>query len=369
MKITDVVIVGGGVIGCAIGYFLGKAQVDVLLLERAEIGSQASGAAAGLLAPLGPLAGPGPFADLVLTGFATLNALIPQLEEMTGLSVGYEQTGALRVVRNPKRISHLQKRMERWQPLGLQMDWLSGVEVRQQESLLAPDICAAVYAPQESQIHASSLVRAFASAAQQVGVHIEQHQDVDHVLLDGTKVVGVSTKQSEIVKCKTLILASGAWADACASWFQSTLPIQPLHGQLIALPQTTPPLRHIIFGEAAYLVPRGERILVGATKEDRGFDVTVTKHGLSWLYETAGRLVPALGKSEIQATWAGLRPKTPDSHPILGFLPSWDNVVVAAGHNSVGIILSAITGQCIAELVVSRRVAPLIAPFTLERFS
>ncbi len=160
MKTTDVVIIGGGVIGCAITYFLGKAQVDVLLLERAEIGSQASGAAAGLLAPLGPLAGPGPFADLVLAGFAALNSLVPELEETTGIHVGYEQTGALRVVRTPKRIGHLQKRMERWQPLGLQMDWLGGVEVRQREPQPAPDICAAVYAPQESQISASNIVHA-----------------------------------------------------------------------------------------------------------------------------------------------------------------------------------------------------------------
>jgi glycine oxidase len=369
MKTTDVIIVGGGVIGCAIAYYLGRAQVDVLLLERAEIGGQASGAAAGLLAPLGPLAGPGPFADLVLAGFATLDALIPQLEEMTGISVGYERTGALRVVRNPKRISHLQKRMERWLPLGLQMDWLDGVEAREREPLLGPDICAAVYAPQESQIHAASLVRAFASAAQKMGVHIEQHQEVDRVLLDGTKVVGVSTKQGEIVTCKTLILASGAWTDACASRFQATLPIQPQYGQLIALPQTTPPLRHIIFGEAAYLVPRGERILVGATKEDRGFDVSVTEQGSSWLYETAGRLVPALSTSKVQAAWAGLRPKTPDSHPILGLLPGWDNIVVAAGHNSVGIILSALTGQCITELVTIGDISPFIKPFAAERFS
>ena len=103
---TDVVIIGGGVIGCAIAYFLRKMQVEVTLLERGELGGQASGAAAGLLAPLGPLSGPGPFADLVLAGFSSLILLVPELEESSGIQLGYEQTGALRIVRNPKRIAH-----------------------------------------------------------------------------------------------------------------------------------------------------------------------------------------------------------------------------------------------------------------------
>src|SRR5215472_9867767 len=103
-KSTDVVIVGGGVIGCAIAYFLRKRGIAVTVLERGEIGSQASGAAAGLLAPLGPLSGPGELADLVLSGFASFPALITELETATNLRLGYKRTGALRVMRNPKRL-------------------------------------------------------------------------------------------------------------------------------------------------------------------------------------------------------------------------------------------------------------------------
>src|SRR5579872_1797099 len=102
--ITDVVIVGGGVIGTAIAYYLRKLQVDTTLLERDEIGSQASSAAAGLLAPLGPLSGPGPFADLLLSSFALFPALAPELEDASGIGMEYEQTGALRVVRNAKNV-------------------------------------------------------------------------------------------------------------------------------------------------------------------------------------------------------------------------------------------------------------------------
>jgi len=123
------------------------------------------------------------------------------------------------------------------------------------------------------------------------------------------------------------------------------------------------------FGEAAYLTPRANLILVGATRKERRFALTVTEQGTSWLSATATRLVPALTGSKIQAVWAGLRPKTPDNYPILGLLAPWENVLVAAGHNSVGIILSAISGQCMAELVATGHMPPLIQPFSAERFS
>ena len=94
----------------------------------------------------------------------------------------------------------------------------------------------------------------------------------------------------------------------------------------------------------------------------------VTEQATSWLYATATQLVPAFAERKIQASWAGLRPKTPDSHPIVGFLPSWENVLIAAGHNSVGVILSAITGQSVAEMITTGIVPPLFRPFSAERF-
>jgi glycine oxidase len=368
LKTTDVVIVGGGVIGCAIAYFLRKMQVDVLLLEQGEIGGQASGAAAGLLAPLGPLSGPGPFADLVLAGFSSLTSLVPELEDSSGIRIGYEQTGALRTVRNPKRVAHLKKRLASWQTLGLQLYWLSGEEACQHEPLLTPDICAAIYAPEESQIQALCVVQAFARAAQRAGAHIYPHQEIKQFLTHDAKVTGVITAQGESIACDQLIIASGAWASQCSTLLNVTLPIHPLHGQLLSLPQTLPQLKHIVFGEAAYLIPRGNTILVGATKEEMGFDLTVTEHGTFWLHETAARLIPMLTDSKIQAAWAGLRPKTPDNHPILGFLAPWENVLIAAGHNSVGIILSAITGQCMAEMATTGHMPSLIQPFSIDRF-
>ena len=368
MQTTHTIIIGGGVIGCAIAYFLRKKRIDVTVLEQGEIGGQASGAAAGLLAPLGPLSGPGPFADLVLAGFSCLSALVPELEELSGIQMGYEQTGALRIVCNPKRIAHLQKRFNNWQPLGLHLYWLSGEEARQQEPLLSPAVCAAVYAPEEAQIQAGSVVQAFALAAHRAGANIIPHQAVSHLQTQHEKVTAVYTAQGEKIACNQLIIASGAWAAQCATWLNVSLPITPLHGQLLSLQQTSPQLKHIVFGEGAYLTPKGNALVIGATKAEMGFDTAVTEQGTVWLHATATRLIPALKERSTQAAWAGLRPKTPDSHPILSPLPPWQNVLIAAGHNSVGIILSAITGQCIAEMATTGAISPLIQPFSVDRF-
>jgi len=366
---TDVVIVGGGVIGCAIAYYLSKSGVDVAVFDRGEIGAEASSAATGLLAPLGPLSGPGPFADLLLTSFALFPELAPELEEASGIKLEYEQTGALRIVRNPKQISNLRKRMKAWQPLGLQMHWLTGDEARQQEPLLTPDVCAAIYAPEESQIKASQLVKAFSCAAANYGTNFYNHREITGIQQRSSRVTNVYTAQGESFACNHLVIATGAWAAHRSKWLKVTIPIIPQRGQLLSLHQPLPPLHHIIFGEAAYLTPKsGNMVIVGATKEEAGFDRHLTAGGIAWLLNTAIRLTPALESCPLDQMWTGLRPRTPDNQPILGPAPGWENVTLAVGHGSVGIMLSAITGKTIAELVIKGEVPKIVQPFSLTRF-
>ncbi|HEY7417666.1 MAG TPA: FAD-dependent oxidoreductase [Ktedonobacteraceae bacterium] len=424
-RFVDTVIIGGGVIGCAIAYYLSRQGRTVEVIERGEIGSQASGAAAGLLAPLGPLSGPGPFADLLLAGFALWPSTAAELQEASGLHLGYEQTGALRIVRNPKRIPHLKKRFANWQSLGLQMHWLDGDEARQIEPGLTPEVSAAIYAPEEAQIQAQQVVQAYAQAAQRLGAMLHTHTEVTGIEqshnrvtavcvtpaaspgrknpdknvfgnLEGgefqtgpstskpptrevstsgmsepveTSLVGGFPGANESIACEHLVLATGAWAAQADEWFHLQLPVRPLRGQMLALPQPQPSLRTIVFGDAAYLIPRGTRILVGATKEESGFEVRTTIEGQRWLQSTATRLVPILQSQQPIMTWAGLRPHTPDAHPIIGSAPGWENLFLAIGHASVGVLLSALTGQAIAELIASGQLPELIRPFTLERFA
>lgn len=366
---TEVVIVGGGVIGCAIAYYLRKSGVEVVVLDRGEIGAEASSAAAGLLAPLGSLSGPGAFADLLLASFNLFPALVPELEGASGIDMEFEQTGSLRVVRDSKHIPNLRKRMKAWQPLGLQMQWLTGDEARQREPLLAPDVCAAIYAPEESQIKASHVVKAFSLAAANQGATLSSHREITGIQRNKASVTGVYTSQGERITCKHLVIATGAWAAGCGEWLHVDLPVSPQRGQILTLQQPSPPLRSIIFGEAAYLTPKsGNTVIVGATKEEVGFEKKLTASGVAWLLNTAIRIVPSFESSPIDRMWAGLRPRTPDNQPILGPAPGWENVTLAVGHGSVGIMLSAITGKAIAESIIQGEVPQIVQPFALERF-
>jgi glycine oxidase len=182
-------------------------------------------------------------------------------------------------------------------------------------------------------------------------------------------ITGVYTAQGETIACNHLVIASGAWAAECGIWLNLPLPVTPQRGQILTLRQPTPPLRHIIFGEAIYLVPKFDKtVVVGATKEEVGFHKQVTAGGISWLLNSAIRLATSFDGSVIEQMWAGLRPKTPDNLPILGSTRQWRNVTLALGHGSVGVMLSAIIGQSIAELVVSGIEPELLLPFSVERF-
>jgi len=366
---TDVAIIGGGVIGCAIAYNLHKAGVDVMVLDQGEIGAEASSAAAGLLAPLGSLSGPGAFADLMLASFNLFPALVPELEGASGIRLEYEQTGALRVVRDSKHIPNLRKRMKEWQPLGLRMDWLTGDEARQREPLLASDISAAIYAPEESQIKASHVAQAYWRAAANQGATFYSHTEITGLQRQNNRVTSIQTARGETISCNSLVIAVGAWSARCGEWLNIKILVSPQRGQILSLRQPPSPLRHLVFGEAVYPAPKNDgTIIVGATKEEFGFDKQLTAGGIAWLLNSAIRLVPSLEGCAIEAIWAGLRPKTPDQQPILGKAPAWENVVLATGHGSVGIMLSAITGKMIAELVVTGETPEVIRAFSVERF-
>ncbi len=368
---TDVVVIGGGVIGCAIAYYLSKQGVDVTVLERGEIGGQASGAAAGIFSLLKPLAKIDAYNRLLLASRALFPALMVELEAVSGIHPEYEQISTLRTTRspNPKMTTRLQRWAESCQNMGLQVQLLTEQEMRQLEPLLSPEVCAATYIANEGQVSAPSLVAAYAQAATKCGATIQTHSEVAKINHTSHRVQSVTTATGEVIVCNTLIIASGAWSASHGEWLNVVLPVIPQRGQSLALQQTTPPLRHTILGYGVYLAPKQDgTVIVGATQEEVGFDTRVTAGGLASLLDAAIKLVPALANCSVERIWAGLRPKTPDNYPILGKVTSWENVIVATGHNSFGMLLSAVTGQTIAELVTRGQTPEIIRPFALERF-
>jgi glycine oxidase len=367
---TDVAIIGGGISGCAIAYFLRKAGIDVTVFDQGEIGAEASSAAAGILAPLGSLSGPGAYTNLLLESCSLFADLIPELEATSGISVEYTQSGTLHIARGPHSIHNLRKRMQEWQPLGLELYWCDGNLARDYEPLLALDVMAAIYVPQDGQLKAPKLTRAYAQAAAALGAALRDHTEIVGVQRESGRVTGITTVQGETIACKHLVIAAGAWAARCGAWFDLSLPIVPQRGQILTLEQPEQPLRRAVFGEAIYFAPKQDNtVVVGATREEVGYDKRLTAGGISWLLSSAIRLAPSLEPCAIAQMWAGLRPLTPDHHPILGRAPGYENVTLAAGHSANGIMLSAITGKSIAELITTSKTPDVIKGFGIERFT
>lgn len=366
-RTADVVVIGGGVIGCAIAYQLSKRGIDVLIVERSTIGQEASSAATGLLAPIRPFAKrDDTYMALQLASLALFSEFIPELEASSGISVEYERTGTLRMVR-PEQANRLQEWVKDWKQAGFRMEVLTENMLRSQEPLLSAEKTCALYNADEPQLQAPLLTRAYALAAARMGATLLEGCEVTSLLTKFGKVRGVATAQGEI-SCDHVVLAAGAWSSLCGEWLNISIPVRPVVGQSFALKQPTP-LRHIVFGQGIYLAPKRDNVLfVGATHEDNGFHPQVTSAGIAQLTTDMIALIPAFSHIPIERAWAGLRPKTSDSRPIIGGVPGWENVSIATGHGGFGMLLSLITGVTIADFILTNREPEIIHPFSLARF-
>ena len=367
---TDVLIIGAGVIGCACAYYLSKHGIKVTVLERSEIGSQASGAAAGLFSWLKPSAKLDPYNRLLLASHALFPSLVSELQDATGIAIEYVQSGTLRTIQHSKRIARLQSWLAFCQREELPVTLLSEEQTRSLEPLLSPDICASLSFPTEGQVRAPSVVAALSQAAINNGSLFYPRTEVVAAHHHAHRVLSVTTTTGEKISCGHLIIATGAWSASCGAWFDLDIPVHPQRGQILSLLQPSPPIRHVIIGKGIYIAPKQDgTVIIGATNDDVGFDTSNTASGILALLDAAITLVPLLAQCTFVRAWAGLRPKTPDNYPIIGPVPDWHNLTLATGHYSFGVLLSAITAQAITELLTMGKTPETIQPFSLERFA
>ncbi|MSQ14591.1 MAG: glycine oxidase ThiO [Dehalococcoidia bacterium] len=365
---ADVIIVGGGVIGCSIAYYLGKAGVKAMVLESGELGGEASKAAAGMLAPLSHTTGPSPFLDLCMAGLRSFKDLPDELREASGIDIEYIPRGIIEVAFNDEEKKRL-KRLLNWQvESGLEIEWLDTKELRAIEPALSPDIIGGMYYPEEHQVRATRLVQAFAHGAAKHGAGFKERSAVIGIIEHGHRVEGVRTTGEEFY-ADAVVFATGAWTDLYEGLLQIKLPVFPVRGQTVVLRKIPSPVRHSIGSSRGYLVPKVDgTIIVGATVEAMGFDKRLTAAGIASMLEIAPRLIPELADADFLGGVVGLRPGSSDGLPILGQVPGWEGLYLASGHGRDGILLSAITGKLISELITRGDTAIDLAPFSLARF-
>jgi len=346
---ADVLVVGGGVVGCAAAWFLAREGASVRLLERDDVAAHASGAAAGMLLPWGESRGEGPFLALAEQSLAMFPGLCAELLQASDIDPEFEPSGALHVALTEADAASGRERASAFADRGL--EWLEPDVARDAEPGLAPGILGAVWAPREAHVRSALLARAFAAAAARLGAVIERGVAAERLRREGDRVVGVESSAGWR-PAGTVVLCAGAWSPALAP---CALPIEPVRGQIVSLDQTHPPLRTIAVGPRAYAVPKRDgSLVVGATEERAGFDCRVTAAGVAGLLAAGIELLPALADAAFRDAWAGLRPATPDGLPVVGPAPGTRGLLLAAGHHRNGVLLAPITGRLVADLVLGK---------------
>lgn len=361
-----VVVVGGGIIGCAAAYELAKAGSEVTVVERATPGAEASGAAAGMLAPMGESAGTG-FRDLAVASWRLYGGVARELRERTGIDVEYVTHGAVYPLFTAEAVREAEARV-RQTDRAFGLDVWDEREARSREPGLAPGLRGALFVGAEHWVNNRRLTVAFAQAAVSAGARLLTGSAVSRIVLDGGRARGVIL-EGETIAADAVLLAAGAWTGGLAESFGTRLPVEPRRGQMVALVHLPPIVTRCIHGYDVYLVPRpsGE-LLVGATVERVGFQAVVTVEGVRSLLDAAIRLVPGLKTLAVSRMWYGFRPWAPDSLPILGPWPGIEGLWVATAHYRNGILLAPITGRVMKEWMLEGQPSMPLKDFLPDRF-
>jgi glycine oxidase len=362
-----VVIVGGGVIGLTIARALMQRGVrDVCLIERGSLGNEASFAAGGILAPQAEADSPDEFFALACRSRDLYPAFAAALREETGVDIELDSTGTLYVAFTDADLREIDARFEWQSKAGLAVERLTPGEARELEPCISEALQGALRFPRDVQVENRRLVNALVNSVAKQGVRIFADTSVESLSVERQRLRGLETSRGYL-SCQKVIIAAGTWSSTIEH--SQTPKIEPIRGQMICFDAKPQLAHHVIYSPRGYLVPRQDgRLLAGSTSEHAGFTKQVTAGGINQIIANAREISPKILNLPIVDTWSGLRPRAPDGLPVLGPCGEIDGLFYATGHYRNGILLAPVTGELIAEAVVTGRVSPLLAAFSPNRF-
>ncbi|MFI4990799.1 MAG: glycine oxidase ThiO [Solirubrobacterales bacterium] len=358
----DVLVIGGGVIGLSLAWRASERGMAVTVLERDTLGSGTSHVAAGMLAPVAEAefgeAGRRVL-ELGLRSAELWPAFAEQLRAASGVDVCLLRTGTLMLARDEDEARELERQFAFREGLGLTTSRLRGSEAREREPALAPSMRLALEAPDDHSVDPRRLLAALRAVCASSGVQLREHAPVERVETDAGRVAGVTLAGGETLAAGQVVLAAGAWSAQIAGRelggrrVTITVPVRPVRGQLLRLRDPAGPglLSRVIRFDGGYVVPRADgRYVLGATVEERGFDVEPDVGGVYDLLRDAHEIVPGISELKIEELCVGLRPGMPDNAPAIG-AASPQGLTLATGHHRNGILLAPLTAQLVAKLL------------------
>lgn len=356
-----IIIVGAGVAGLSIGWRLQLMGAHVTILERAQPASAATWASAGMIAAGGEFAD----AQTAEAEFARFSrGLWPdfasEVEEASGQAVHYRRCGALMVARSEPELdaTHLwqgAERIDRTQALAM-------------EPMLAPEVAGAIWASDEAQVDSRELGQALAVAFIRAGGTLIPNEVVLGFKLQGSRVANIVTPFRRY-EADAFVIAAGAWSGTIEGLpAEAVPPVKPIKGEMLSVSSRAGEglPRHIVWGSDVYMVPRADRLLIGATSEDAGFDTSLTDSGADELSKHARRLMPGIADWEVTERWAGLRPMSADGLPLLG-RTTLSGLFVATGQYRNGILFAPAIARLMSAIILEDDKE--IAAFDPRRFA
>ncbi|MES9524244.1 glycine oxidase ThiO [Streptomyces capoamus] len=374
-RTSDVLVIGGGIIGLVTAWRAAQRGLATAVVDP-EPGGGAAQVAAGMLAAVTELHfGEETLLALNLESARRYPGFTAELTELTGHDLGYRRCGTLAVALDSDDRAHLRELHALQRRSGLESEWLSGRDCRRLEPMLAPGVRGGLRVDADHQIDPRRLAAALMAACERSGVvfHRAWAERLD-VVRD--RAAGVTTADGTALRAGQVVLAAGSLSGRLPGVPDELLPpVRPVKGQVLRLtvprryaPFLSRTVRAVVRGSHVYLVPRenGE-LVVGATSEELGWDTTVTAGGVYELLRDAHELVPGITELPLAETRAGLRPGSPDNAPLLG--PSGlAGLLLATGHHRNGVLLTPVTGDVLAQLLVTGELPEEARPFAPRRF-
>ncbi len=359
--LSDVVIVGGGIIGMLTARELHNDGIDVLVIERGPLGGESSWAGGGIISPLYPWRYSRSVNQLAEISKTIYPDLAQQLQDESGVDCELITSGLLFTDVDE------QQQAEDWaSEWSVALQTVKDVEtIHQIERELNPVIDCGLWLPDIMQIRNPKLVKALKGSFESLGIEFHEHTPVTELLIEGGVIKGVKTA-SDTFLADRVVIASGAWSAGFIKGSRN-VEVEPVKGQMIMFRGEPGLIKRMVLSSGHYIIPRKDgRVLAGSTLERTGFDKTVTDEAMHELKRAAIDIIPALAEMEIERQWAGLRPGTERGIPYICNHPDIGGLYINAGHYRNGVVLGAASVKLMAEIVLGKKPSIDPAPYTLD---
>ena len=347
----DVVIIGGGIVGCLSAYLLGRRGFKVTILEADSVGSHASGFAFGGLDPLTGVGLPEPLLEFSLWCYGRHRSLARELHEATGINVGFELRDRLHLAFDAKEAQAAKKDVA-WMGTvgGFKVEWVDNRQARELEPQVSPECLGALYERSPGALEPYRFVLAAIRAAERNGAKIVQRRATG-LLTDGTRCTGVTLENGRI-DAGVVVLAMGPWAQQASEWCGVDIPVRPLKGQILRLRSREKPLVLAVNYKGSYVATKPDGIIwAGTTEEEAGFNEGITAAARDSIMEDFLKMIPGMREAELVQQTACLRPLSADGLPIVDKVTGWDNLYVATGAGRKGILWSTGMAHVLLDLI------------------